>query len=309
MWCCLRCGCPGGRPQTDWSQPTATGNDEVGRLTLRQAGAPDKQCLQRDTTEGRCLEVGSGKNMLDVHVIPRCMMGTRQWSRSETNVCWETTCRHTVTFATKVCCARTLFKAEFLFQLVLNTLPAESMTYNALVVMVCSGERSTRSTQRVTECDTAQTERILTRLVITSRPDSRSVSSHEKRSNTAQHPCNASVPSCVVEPRVTRTPLLLRPHFAHMSSKSLSLTLQGEIQQSTVQYAHCPGLTERLSISLWLRHAISTTILMCLRILRNGPYRVTMQPCVSSNRNGQIGATRSNVSRVGCPNIPSSARS
>ena len=26
----------------------------------------DKQCLQRDTTEGRCLEEGCGKNMPDV---------------------------------------------------------------------------------------------------------------------------------------------------------------------------------------------------------------------------------------------------
>ena len=26
----------------------------------------DKQCLQRDTTEGRCLEEECGKNMLDV---------------------------------------------------------------------------------------------------------------------------------------------------------------------------------------------------------------------------------------------------
>ena len=73
----------------------------------------------------------------------------------------ETTCCHTVTFATKVCCARTRFTAKSLFQLVLNTLPAESETFNALVVMVCSGERSTRSTERTTERDTAQTERIL----------------------------------------------------------------------------------------------------------------------------------------------------
>ena len=29
--------------------------------------------------------------MRDVYVIPRCMMSTRQWSRPETNVCWETT--------------------------------------------------------------------------------------------------------------------------------------------------------------------------------------------------------------------------
>ena len=146
-----------------------------------------------------------GKNMLDVFVIPRCMMSTWPWSRPETNVCLETTCRHTVTFATKVCCDRTLFKAKFLFGLVLSTLPAESETHNALVVVVCSVERSTRSTQRITERDTAQTERILTILVITARPDSRSVSSHEKRNNIAQHPCTASVPSCVGEPRVART--------------------------------------------------------------------------------------------------------
>ena len=40
--------------------------------------------------------------------------------------------------------------------------------------------------------------------------------------------------------------------FSLMSSKSLSLTLQGEIQEPTVQYAHCSGLTEHISISLWL---------------------------------------------------------
>ena len=122
-----RCGCSSGRPQTDCSQTIAAGNDEVRRLTLRQAGAhdldgryktmtEDKQCLQRYTTEGRCLEEGCGKNMLDVCVIPRCMMSTTG------NECLlETTCRNTVTFATKVCCARTLFKAKFLFGLVLNT--------------------------------------------------------------------------------------------------------------------------------------------------------------------------------------------
>ena len=144
--------------------------------------------------------------MLDVDVIPRCMMSTRQWSRPETNVCWETTCRHTGNrLLRKSVAPERCSRPSFSFGWCLTRYPAKSMTYNALVVMVCSGERSTRSTQRITECDTAQTERILTRFVITSRPDSRSVSSHEKRSNTAQHPCNASVPSCVVEPRVTRT--------------------------------------------------------------------------------------------------------
>ena len=97
-----------------------------------------------------------------------------------------------------------MFKAKSQFRLVLDTFPAEPETYNAMVVVVCSGERRTRSTQRITERDTAQTERILTRHVISSRPDSCSASSHEKRNNRAQHPCIASVSSCVVEPRVTR---------------------------------------------------------------------------------------------------------
>ena len=92
------------------------------------------------------------------------------------------------------------------------------------------------------------------------------------------------------------------------SSKSLSLTLQGEIQQPTVQYAHCPGLTEHLSISLWQKHATSA-VLTCLRVLGNGPYRVTMQQYVSSFKNRHCGATRENAFRIGCPNIPFSAQS
>ena len=85
----------------------------------------------------------AGRTCLMFFVIPRCMMSTWPWSRPETNVCLETTCRHTVTFASKVCCDRTLFKAKFLLQLVLSTLLAEPETHNALVVVVCSVERST----------------------------------------------------------------------------------------------------------------------------------------------------------------------
>ena len=61
--------------------------------------------------------------------------------------------------------------------------------------------------------------------------------------------------------------------FFLTSSKSLSLTLQGETLQPTVLYAHCPGLTGRLSTSLWLKHVTSSAILMYSRILVNGPYR------------------------------------
>ena len=86
------------------------------------------------------------------------------------------------TVSTKVCCDQTRFKAKFLLRLVLNTLLTESETYNALVVMVCSGERSTQSTERITELDTAQTLRILDKACDHSTPlDSRSVSSHEKK--------------------------------------------------------------------------------------------------------------------------------
>ena len=83
-----------------------------------------------------------------------------------------------------LCYGERCSRPSFSLGLVLNTLPAESETYNALVVMVCSGERSTRRTQRITERDTTQTEHILTSLVITARPDSRSVSSHEKEKTT-----------------------------------------------------------------------------------------------------------------------------
>ena len=40
----------------------------------------DKQDLQRDTTEGRCLEEACGKNMLDVVVISYHMKRVDGWS-------------------------------------------------------------------------------------------------------------------------------------------------------------------------------------------------------------------------------------
>ena len=49
--------------------------------------------------------------------------------------------------------------SKFFFVLLLHTLPAKP-EFNVFVV-VWSGERSTRSTTRITERDTAQTERIL----------------------------------------------------------------------------------------------------------------------------------------------------
>ena len=59
-------------------------------------------------------------------------------------------------------------------------------------------------------------------------------------------------------------------YFFFVSSKSLNPMLQGETPQPMAQYVHCPGLIE---------------LLMYLRILKNGPYPVTVQQYVSSYRN------------------------
>ena len=55
----------------------------------------------------------------------------------------------------------------------------------------------------------------------------------------------------------TERPLSSTPFFL-MSSKSLSLTSQGETLQLTVLFAHCPGLIGPLSISPWLKHETFT---------------------------------------------------
>ena len=68
----------------------------------------DKQCLQRDTTEGR-----AGRTCLMFVVISRRRMSTSQWSQAETTVSPQPTCRHTVSLATAVCCAITFFKPSF----------------------------------------------------------------------------------------------------------------------------------------------------------------------------------------------------
>ena len=59
-----------------------------------------------------------------------------------------------------------------------------------------------------------------------------------------------------------------------------SLSIQGETLQSVGLYGRRPGLIERLSIFLRLKHATSNATPMFLRTWENGPYRVTMQPYV-----------------------------
>ena len=101
--------------------------------------------------------------------------------------------------------------AKFLLVL-LNTLPVEDETSNALVV-VWGWERSTL---RITGRDTAQTERMLMRLVDTSSLDSRL--HHSGKRVFARHPCIELDLSCCLCQCCTHDSLfLLSPHFAHGS--------------------------------------------------------------------------------------------
>ena len=106
----------------------------------------------------------------------------------------EATRRHTEPFATKVYCARTLVKDTLLFWM-----------------------RTEHTTHRG---NTAQTERIPTRLVITTRPGSRPASSHEKRNNTTSLYCVCFILWLSLALHV-HSQLFLSPHFAHFSSSLL----------------------------------------------------------------------------------------
>ena len=119
----------------------------------------------------------------------------------------------TVDSREEVHCAEELFQATFLLVLLLNTLLAEP-EFNALVV-VWSGERSTRSMTRLTERDTSQIERILDNTCDHSTPLDSRLFCHEKENSIAHHPCIDSVPSCLLLRLVSdiQSPLLLNPHF------------------------------------------------------------------------------------------------
>ena len=99
----------------------------------------DKQCLRRDVTEVDVSRRGAGRTCLMFVVIPRCSTSKLRWSRPETNVCSQTTCRHMVRTAMEVCWRGSVVPAKFLLVL-LDSLPVEDETSNALVV-VWSGER------------------------------------------------------------------------------------------------------------------------------------------------------------------------
>ena len=97
-----------------------------------------------------------------------------QWSRPETNVSSQLTWSLHGNLCYGGPLRGSVVPAKFLF-VSLYMLPVEHETSNALVV-VWSGERSTL---RITDRDTAQTERILMRLVDISRQPSASVKQKE----------------------------------------------------------------------------------------------------------------------------------
>ena len=67
----------------------------------------DKQCLQRDNTEGRCLEEGCGKNKLDVCMFLCRMVSTHDEHTAMAKAGNE--CQPTVTLLV-VCCVEVLFQ-------------------------------------------------------------------------------------------------------------------------------------------------------------------------------------------------------
>ena len=98
----------------------------------------DKQCLQRDNTEGRCLEEGCGKNKFDV-----CMFLCRMVSTYDEYIAMVKAgneCQPTAfmslhgNIAIVVCCAEVLFQSNFSL-VSLNTLPTEHEISHALVVV------------------------------------------------------------------------------------------------------------------------------------------------------------------------------
>ena len=142
-----------------------------------------------------------GKNMLDVccvhapydeYIVQKVKPGNEFQFSACTRCC-------SGKFAIVVCCAEVLFLPSFP--------PVGSVLH------------AEWSTERTTEPDTAQTERVLTRLVDTASLDSRLHQSSKRVS--PQHPCDEIVPSCVVLARVART--TLRGSWVHTSRMEAEL--------------------------------------------------------------------------------------
>ena len=94
----------------------------------------DKQCLQRDVTEVDVSRTGAGRTCL-MFIVTRVVQRVHSNGQDRKTIAsTQTTCRHTV----KNCCGSLLrgsvLPTKFLLVL-LNTLPVEDETSNALVVV------------------------------------------------------------------------------------------------------------------------------------------------------------------------------
>ena len=111
------------------------------RLRIPECGAAE---IQDDFSEG------AKRTCLMFAMIPRRVTSALQWSRPETNVSTQFTCRNTVSFATAVCWMEVLFQSSFSGCLTQNTLPAGHETSNPLVAL-WSGEGARCASRTQTE--------------------------------------------------------------------------------------------------------------------------------------------------------------
>ena len=154
----------------------------------------DKQCLLRDSTEGRCLEEACGKNMLDECTFS-CLAMIE--TGNECQLSAQLLLLSNDVFV--VGCTKVLFLPSF--SLSCSTCCLRNMRRTTHWLRNGMGEQSTL---RITKPDTAQSERTLVRLIDTSSLIARLYQA--KGEKTVLHTIHGLiVSSCVVFSRVPRT--------------------------------------------------------------------------------------------------------
>ena len=139
----------------------------------------DKQCLQRDVTEVDVSRRCVGRICLMFVMIPRRVTSALQWSRPETNVSTQPTCRQTVSFATAVCCTEVLFQPSF------------------SLVCLTRCLRNMRHPTRWLGCGPGNGARCVPRNVTWYR-----LSAHSRKTYSTPHSCLPSASRCVKNKRV-----------------------------------------------------------------------------------------------------------
>ena len=160
------------KPERLTEAPKIAGIDPEVNFTKKQLAKMTTLTFHLQIAWAMSLLERCGKNKLDVCMFPCRMVSTLQWSRLETIVSPQSTCRSTATLplwsVARMCCSSQV---------------SPCVAYH--VAWCVARERSTTCTK---EPDTArtETERVLTRPLDTPSPRQPSVSSHEK--SFAHHP-------------------------------------------------------------------------------------------------------------------------